>query len=106
MFTFIETPLFTRLVLEYFSDEDYAALQAVLAANPDAGPVIRGTGGVRKLRWARPGRGKRGGFRVTYYVRSAQGVVWLLTLYPKNVRDTIAPHVLKQIREEIEDVEK
>ena len=105
MFTFVETPLFTRLVLEYFSDEDYATLQAALAANPEAGPVIRGTGGVRKLRWARPGQGKRGGFRVIYYLRTAQGVVWLLTLYPKNVRDNIAPHILKQIREEIENVE-
>ena len=69
MFTFIETRLFTRLVLEYLSDEHYAELQMALVANPELGPVIAGTGGVRKLRWAAPGRGKRGGYRVIYYVR-------------------------------------
>lgn len=68
-FTFIETHLFTRLVQEYLSDEHYAELQFALVSNPELGPVIAGTGGVRKLRWAAPGRGKRGGYRVIYYVR-------------------------------------
>ncbi|MGK0172066.1 MAG: hypothetical protein ACI9W2_003800 [Gammaproteobacteria bacterium] len=103
MFTFVETPLFSRLVVEYLPDDDYAELQLALAANPEAGPVIRGAGGVRKLRWSRPGQGKRGGLRIIYYVRSVNGVIWLLTLYPKNVTDDIAPHVLRQIREELED---
>ena len=75
MFTFIETRLFTRLVLEYLSDEQYADLQMALVANPELGPVIAGTGGVRKLRWAAPGRGKRGGYRVIYYVRRPKGVI-------------------------------
>jgi hypothetical protein len=57
VFTFIETRLFTRLVLEYLSDEHYAEMQLALVANPELGPVIAGTGGVRKLRWAAPGRG-------------------------------------------------
>jgi hypothetical protein len=52
MFSFIETRLFTKLVLDYLSDEDYAALQAVLMQDPESGPVIPGSGGVRKLRWA------------------------------------------------------
>ena len=60
MFSFIETRLFTKLVLDYLSDEDYAALQALLMQHPESGPVIPGSGGVRKLRWAAPGRGKRG----------------------------------------------
>jgi hypothetical protein len=61
MFSFIETRLFPKLVLEHLSDEDYSALQQALMLDPDAGPVIPGSGGVRKLRWAAPGRGKRGG---------------------------------------------
>jgi mRNA-degrading endonuclease RelE of RelBE toxin-antitoxin system len=103
VFTFIETHLFTRLVLEYLSDEQYAELQMALVANPELGPVIARTGGVRKLRWAAPGRGKRGGYRVIYYVRRPKGVIWMLTMYPKNMADSIPAHVLKEIREELGD---
>jgi len=71
--------------------------------NPEAGAVVRGSGGVRKLRWAASGRGKRGGYRVIYFVRWPKGVIWMLTMYPKNVADSIPGHVLKKIREEIED---
>jgi mRNA-degrading endonuclease RelE of RelBE toxin-antitoxin system len=91
------------LVKQYLSDEQYAELQMVLMANPELGPVIAGTGGVRKLRWAAPGRGKRGGYRVIYYVRHPKGVIWMLTMYPKNVADTILAHVLSEIREELGD---
>ena len=103
MFSFIETRLFTRLVLEYLSDDDYGALQQALLQDPDAGPVIPGSGGVRKLRWAASGRGKRGGYRVIYYVKRTHGVIWLLTMYPKNVAGNIPAHVLRQIRKEVED---
>ena len=102
MFSFVETRLFSRLVQEYLSDREYAALQAELIRNPQAGAVIRGSGGVRKLRWAARGRGKRSGYRVIYFVRRPQGIIWLLTIYPKNVSDSISPQLLKQIREEIE----
>jgi hypothetical protein len=102
VFTFVETPLFTRLVAEYLSDQEYGELQAALIENPEAGAIIPGSGGVRKLRWALPGRGKRGGLRVIYYLRSTQGLVWMLTLYPKNVAENIPAHVLRKILKEIE----
>ena len=66
------------------------------------GTVVRGSGGVRKLRWAAAGRGKRGGYRVIYFVRRPKGIIWMLTIYPKNVTDSIPGHMLKRIREEIE----
>ena len=103
VFSFIETKLFTRLVQEYLSDEEYQELQAFLIEQPEAGSIVPGSGGVRKLRWRAPGRGKRGGYRVIYFARLEQGVIWMLTLYPKNVRDTIPSHVLRQIRKEVED---
>ena len=103
MFTFVETRLFTRLVSQYLSDDEYLELQAALARDPEAGAVIPETGGIRKLRWGLQGRGKRGGLRVIYYVRDRKGIIWLLTLYPKNVADNIPAHVLRQIREEMEN---
>jgi mRNA-degrading endonuclease RelE of RelBE toxin-antitoxin system len=102
MFTFIETRLFSRLVQEYLTDEAYARLQGELIQNPEAGAVIRGSGGVRKLRWRGAASGKRGGYRVIYFVRRVNGIIWMLTIYPKNVTDSIPGHVLKQIREELE----
>jgi mRNA-degrading endonuclease RelE of RelBE toxin-antitoxin system len=66
--SFIETRLFTRIVGDYLSDAEYAALQRTLIDDPNRGPVIRGSGGVRKLRWGQAGRGKRGGIRVIYYL--------------------------------------
>jgi mRNA-degrading endonuclease RelE of RelBE toxin-antitoxin system len=103
MFSFVETRLFSRLIREYLDDQEYALLQSALMADPDAGAVVPGTGGVRKLRWAARGRGKRGGYRVIYFVRRQHGVIWMLTIYPKNVRDDVPAHVLRQIRKEVED---
>jgi hypothetical protein len=57
--TFVETKLFTQLVPQYLSDEEYRELQHALAVNPEAGDLVRGSGGVRKLRWGVAGRGKR-----------------------------------------------
>lgn len=102
MQTFVETRVFTKLVQEYLSDDEYGALQQALVANPEAGDVITGSGGVRKLRWSVAGRGKRGGIRVIYYLRSRQGQIWMLTLYAKNVAENIPAHILKKIREEID----
>ena len=103
MFSFVETRLFTRLVQDYLSDDEYAALQCHLLSDPEVGAVIPGSGGVRKLRWAAEGRGKRGGYRVIYFVRRPKGVIWMLTMYPKKLADAIPAHLLKRIREEIGD---
>lgn len=100
---FVETPLFSKTLERYLSDEEYAELQSFLSEHPDAGEVIPGSGGVRKLRWASQGSGKRGGLRVIYYLQLAQGQIWLLTLYRKNVKEDIPVHVLKKIKEAIED---
>jgi RelE toxin of RelE / RelB toxin-antitoxin system len=102
MFTFIETKLFARLADELLSDEGLAALQQALIESPEAGDIVPGSGGVRKMRWGMPGRGKRGGLRVIYYLRTKQGQIWLLTLYPKNVSDNIPGHMLRKIKEEID----
>ena len=99
---FIEAPLFTRRVHEYLTDDEYAALQWALALRPEAGAVIPGSGGIRKLRWAGKGHGKRGGLRVIYYWRDRKGEIWLLTLYAKNEAENIQLHVLRELRKEIE----
>jgi hypothetical protein len=102
MISFVETKLFTRLVQEYLSDDEYSELQRALLANPEAGAVIPRSGGIRKLRWGVAGRSKRGGIRVIYFLRTRKGQIWMLTLYPKNVADNIPAHILKQIKDEID----
>jgi hypothetical protein len=98
---FIESPLFSRLLPDHLDDDEYAALEWALTIHPEAGVVIPGSGGVRKLRWGPEGRGKRGGLRVVYYWRSAQGEIWFLTIYDKHEMENIPAHVLKAMREEL-----
>ena len=102
MVSFVETKLFTRLVNEYLTDDEYRRLQQELIADPALGVVIPGSGGIRKVRWGMAGRGRRGGLRVIYFLRARQGQIWMLTLYPKNVADNIPTHILRQIRDEID----
>jgi hypothetical protein len=102
MFSFIESKLFSRLVGEYLTDDEYARLQRALIEAPESGALVAGSGGVRKLRWAQPGRGKRGGIRVIYYAKTREGVIWLLTIYAKNEEENIPAHVLRKIKEEID----
>ena len=103
LFTFVETPLFTDTLPHYLDDDEYAKLQRHLNQHPDAGAVVRGSGGVRKVRWAAEGRGKRGGLRVIYFLRLARGEIWMLSLYGKNVRENVPAHLLKQMRGSIEN---
>ena len=101
--SFVETKLFTRLVQQYLTEDEYATLQTFLSNHPESGDVIPGSGGLRKLRWRSAGRGKRGGYRLIYFGRLARGVIYMLTMYPKNVAENIPADVLRQIRKEIED---
>lgn len=83
---FFETPLFTRLLSDYLTDESYRLLQRALLGNPELGAVMPGTGGFRKVRWEDPrrGKGKRGGLRVIYYHLTADHQIWFFTLYDKD----------------------
>lgn len=82
---FVEAPTFTGRVGAYLDDEAYRGFQTFLAGKPNAGDVMPGTGGFRKLRWGdrRRGKGKRGGLRVIYYHLSGDAQIWLFTLYDK-----------------------
>ena len=100
---FIETSLFTKSLPRYLSDDEYHALQLYLMENPDIGNIVRGSGGVRKVRWSLQGRGKRGGIRIIYFWKTRADEIWMLTLYAKNEKDSIPSHILKQIAQEIEN---
>lgn len=90
LLTVIETPTFTSKAKRLLSDEEIAALTGLIAANPTAGDLIPGTGGVRKLRWALQGRGKRGGARVIYFFHNETNPAVLLSIYAKNEQSDIS----------------
>ena len=90
MVTFVESPLFTKQVHDYLTDTEYRVFQKYLAANPDIGNVVRGSGGVRKVRWSRRGTGKSGGVRVIYYFHNESMPLYLLTLFAKNDRSNLS----------------
>jgi hypothetical protein len=101
---FIEGPAFTKLVRNYMHDDDYAALQRRLEQDPEAGDLMPGTGGLRKLRWRDPNRGKgtRGGLRVIYYYFLPDLQIWLLTIYDKNEAADLTAREKKLLRQAIE----
>jgi mRNA-degrading endonuclease RelE of RelBE toxin-antitoxin system len=101
---FIETSTFTKLIGSYLTDDEYLGLQKFLLKHPDAGKVVPGSGGVRKIRWVMAGKGKSGGIRVIYYWKRQDDEIWLLTVYGKSKRETIPGHILKKIAEEIKNV--
>ena len=92
MLEFRETELFTRAVATLLSDDEYAELQGILVVNPEAGVVIKETGGLRKLRWSQQsrGKGKRGGVRVIYYWYAAGSLIYMLLAYSKDERDDLS----------------
>jgi hypothetical protein len=86
---FIETPTFTRMVTELLSDDEYRELQNVLAEDPARGDLIKGGGGIRKLRHAVQGRGKSGGVRVIYYWVKDDHQIFMLVVYSKTKKDNL-----------------
>jgi hypothetical protein len=100
VFEFIESAVFDRLRPDYLDDDGYDALQQYMMQNPEAGVLVPGSGGVRKLRWRIEGAGKRGGLRVIYYVRYQPREFWMLTLYAKTKQENVPAHILRQLKEE------
>jgi hypothetical protein len=99
MFTFIESSVFEAVRPVYLDDDEYAELQQFMMQNPESGQLVPGSGGVRKLRWKRPGMGKRGGLRVIYFVRYKPNEFWMLSLYAKAKSDNVPGHILKELLE-------
>lgn len=100
--SFSETAAFTKRVTELLSDEDYAKLQWLLVRHPEAGDLIVGGGGIRKLRWAVAGRGKRGGARVIYYWANHRAQVFMLDIYAKNEKADLSRDELKALAQLVE----
>src|SRR5713226_6007788 len=101
---FVEAPAFTRHVSDYLSDDEYQELQNQLAANPELGDLMPGTGGFRKLRWADPrrGKGRRGGLRIVYYYFLSDQQIWLMTLYDKDEAADLTPTEKRALKVAIE----
>lgn len=100
---FVETSIFTRRVEQLLTPEEYRLLQLFLSFHPEAGVVIPGSGGLRKLRWTGKGKGKRGGIRLIYYWKPAQNRIYLVFIFAKNERDDLTPYQLRLLREALEE---
>lgn len=86
---FIETPTFTRMVMALLADDEYRGLQNALMEDPERGDLVKGGGGIRKMRHAAQGRGKSGGVRVIYYWIKDNHQIYLLVVYPKSKKDNL-----------------
>ena len=100
---FVELPPFERLRKNYFDDDAFLGLQRLLMVDPEAGDLIPGTGGLRKLRFGdeRRGKGKRGGLRVIYYWWDAGSQFWLFTVFNKNEMSDLSANERKALKEMI-----
>jgi hypothetical protein len=101
---FIETQTFTRDVLTLLSDDEYRGLQNELVADPARGDLIKGGGGIRKLRYAIQGRGKSGGVRAIYYFQSADDLIYMLVVYPKSKKDNLSLKEIEQLRKLVKEL--
>jgi hypothetical protein len=99
----VETSIFTKKIQTLLDNEDYRELQIALVNRPNAGVVIPGSGGLRKVRWARPGSGKRGGVRVIYYWAVKEDQLLMLFVFAKNEQDNLTPNQLRILGKLIED---
>ncbi|MEZ4868693.1 MAG: hypothetical protein R3C14_45615 [Caldilineaceae bacterium] len=100
---FIETPVFTELLPDYLSDERYSELQQALILRPDAGTIIPGSRGLRKLRWRTEHGGKRGGLRIIYYWYVSGETLYMLFLYKKNEQEDLTRDQLKLLSGLVEE---
>ena len=98
----VETSVFSRLIQELMSDEDYRALQAALITRPESGDIIQGSGGLRKIRWKLEGQGKRGGTRVIYYWVTADDQIRMLYVYRKTQQADLTPKQLATLKSIVE----
>lgn len=101
--TIAETPVFSREADRILGEQSHQRLIVFLGLNPEAGAIVQGTGGVRKLRWAIPGRGKRGGVRVIYYFHSETLPLLALNVYAKSEKTDISPGEKKRLKAEVEE---
>ena len=101
---FVELTPFIAFRTEHWSDEDLRGLQNFLLASPDAGDVIPGGSGLRKLRWSAQGRGKRGGARVIYYRHVPEERIYLIYAYVKNVRTDLTREQIKVLSQLMKDI--
>ena len=101
---FIETPTFTRLITDLLTDDEYRLLQNVLVEDPERGALIRGGGGIRKLRYALAGGGKSGGIRVIYYWVTKQDQIYLLVVYPKSKKDNLTDREIAVLRTYVKEL--
>jgi hypothetical protein len=100
---FIETSVFTRQALTLLPDDELRKLQLFLAEEPESGSVIRSSGGLRKIRWAIAGQGKRGGVRIIYYWAKKRDQLFLLLIYAKNEQTDLTPEQIKRLRKILEE---
>ncbi len=103
MFTVAETESFAKQSKRYWDKEERDAFITFIANHPDAGDVVPGSGGVRKVRWRAKSKGKSGGVRVIYYNMLDRGMIWLLLIYSKNVKENVPANVLRQVKEMVEN---
>ena len=95
---FIETPIFTKLVIDLITDGEYRKLQLALVLRPEAGKIIPGSGGLRKIRWKSGGSGKRGGLRLIYFWDAPEDIIYMLLIYKKSKQEDLTPNQLKTLR--------
>jgi len=98
----IETTIFTKKLKTLIEDEEYRNLQNELIKNPEIGKLIRGSGGLRKVRWSLTGRGKSGGVRIIYYWIKEKEIILMLLIYPKNEQDNLTAAQTKILRTIVE----
>lgn len=99
----IETPVFTRKIKDVLSDDEYSRLQWALVIHPEAGALIPGGKGLRKLRWLVSGKGKRGGLRVIYYWHMREEKIYMLLPYRKSEQEDLTKEQLKILLEYVKD---